>query len=99
MGAARPSAAGLNPEPSVSQPPAPSATVLEQEAVSSPLHPAGRALAVIRFQPAFSLYAYVLQGSCLPPLKDEATPPGCWSAGRAASDLQTPTPAPGCENP
>ena len=44
MGAPRPSAAGVKLEPSVSQPPVPSAAALEQEAVSSPFHPAGRSL-------------------------------------------------------
>ena len=41
MGVVRPSAAGVKMEPSVSQPPASGAAALEQEAISSPLYPAG----------------------------------------------------------
>ncbi len=55
MGAARPSAAGLKTEPSVSQPPPPSAAALEQEVVSSPLHPAGMSFQCEEHE-AFQLY-------------------------------------------
>lgn len=39
MDAARPSAAAVKREPSISQPPKFNAVALDQEAVSSPLHP------------------------------------------------------------
>ncbi len=48
--AARPSA-GIGREPSVSQPPAARAAALEQEVVSSPIHPAGESAGVLLSHP------------------------------------------------
>lgn len=71
MGAARPSGAGLKMEPSVSQPLAPSAAAMEQEAVSSPLHPTGVFLS-LQYCPYILTCPCLLQALHVSVLKDEA---------------------------